>query len=112
MKWSPPRTSGVTPARTTGSSCSAICAAVRSALPGVTSTSPASTTERVAKTSTGCTGCHGRRSSEASRIPAGPKRAPGRIDVAVSNGTPMTAASTPSAVAAACGQRANVRMPV
>jgi len=45
-------------------------------------------------------------------MPAGPKRAPGRIEVAVSKGTPITAASTPSAVGAACGHRANVRMPV
>ena len=45
-------------------------------------------------------------------MPAGPKRAPGRIEVAVSKGTPTTAASTPSAVGAACGHRANVRMPV
>jgi hypothetical protein len=44
-------------------------------------------------------------------MPAGPNRAPGRIDVAVSNGTPMIAASTPSADAT-CGARANVRIPV
>jgi len=79
---------------------------------GVTSRSPPSTTESEPKTSISCTGCHGRSSSEASRMPAGPKRAPGRIEVAVSKGTPITAASTPSAVGAACGHRANVRMPV
>ena len=33
---------------------------------------------------------------EALRIARGPKRAPGRLVVAVSNGTPMTATSTPS----------------
>ena len=44
-------------------------------------------------------------------MPAGPKRAPGRIEVAVSNGTPTIAASTPSADST-YGARANVRMPV
>jgi hypothetical protein len=111
-EWSPPSTIGTTPARTTGSSCSAICAAVRSALPGVTVRSPASTTESAPKTSISFTGCHGRSSSDASRIPAGPNRAPGRMDVAVSNGMPSTAASTPSNVSETWGQRANVRMPV
>ena len=44
-------------------------------------------------------------------MPAGPKRAPGRIEVAVSNGTPTIAASTPAG-SVTCGARANVRMPV
>ncbi len=44
-------------------------------------------------------------------MPAGPKRAPGRIEVAVSNGTPTTATSASSAEVT-CGARANVRMPV
>ena len=84
---------------------------LRAELPGDVLTSPKSANDSEAKTSTCCTGCQGRSSSEASRIPAGPKRATGRIDVAVSNGTPTTATSTPSG-SVTCGARANVRMPV
>ena len=65
----------------------------------------------VKQTSTCWTGCHGRSSSDASRMPAGPKRAPGRIEVAVSNGTPTMATSRPSGELSS-GARANVRMPV
>ena len=38
--------------------------------------------------------------------------APGRKLVAVSNGTPSTAPSTPSRGSCTCGSRANVRIPV
>ena len=43
---------------------------------------------------------------------AGPNRAPGRMVVAVSNGMPSTATSTPSSWSSTNGQRANVRIPV
>ena len=99
------------PAATSGRSPSWICAAVFSALPGVTARSPQSTSDWLANTSMPSGGCHGRSSSEAARIASGPKRAPGRKLVAVSNGTPTTAASTPSG-AVTCGNRANVRTPV
>jgi hypothetical protein len=79
-------------------------------LPGVTSRSPQSTSDWLANTSTSSGGCHGRSSSDAARIASGPKRAPGRKLVAVSNGTPTTAASTPSG-SVRCGSRANVRTP-
>ena len=46
-----------------------------------------------------------------SRMAAGPKRGPGRMLVAVSNGTPRTATSAFSQSVDA-GQRANVRIPV
>ena len=39
-------------------------------------------------------GWYGRRSAEAERIASGPKRAPARKLVAVSNGIPIAAAST------------------
>ena len=50
--------------------------------------------------------------TEYDRIASGPKRAPGRIVVAVSNGTPSTATSTPSSQSATCGHRAKVLIPV
>ena len=74
--------------------------------------SPRSTIESVSNTLTRWAVFHGRSSIDASRIPAGPKRAPGRIVVAVSNGTPMMAASTSVRSSGTCGKRANVRMPV
>ena len=49
-----------------------------------------------ANTSTSSGGWYGRSPIEAPRIASGPKRAPGRRLVAVSNGTPTTATSTPS----------------
>ena len=92
--------SGIAPARSTGSSCAAICSrGAHARCPAWSSRSPRSASESEPKTSTSCAGFHGRSSSEASRIPAGPKRAPGRIEVAVSNGTPRTATSTSSAEA-------------
>ena len=99
------------PAASTGARPAAICAAVRSALPGVTSRSPPSTTESAAKTSMASSGCQGRSSWLCSRIAAGPKRAPARKLVAVSNGTPSTATSAP-AQSVTFGQRAKVRTPV
>ena len=47
---------------------------------------------------------------DAERIDSGPKRAPGRFVVAVSNGIPRTATSTPSG-SSTSGQRANVLTP-
>ena len=75
------------------------------------SMSPQSTTDCVANTSTSSAGWYGRSSADADRIASGPNRVPARKLVAVSNGTPTTATSTPS-TARTCGQRANVRMPV
>jgi hypothetical protein len=111
MEWSPPSTTGRTPDSASGRNASAICAVVRSALPGVTPTSPQSTTDRRANTSTSCAGRYGRRSAEAERMASGPKRGPERKLVAVSKGTPTIAASTPSS-SRTCGQRAKVRIPV
>ena len=87
----PPSTIAVAPAATSGRSPSAICAIVRSALPAVTGRSPASTTERPAKTSTPWTVWNGRSANDADRIASGPKRGPGRKLVPVSNGTPTIA---------------------
>ena len=47
---------------------------------------------------------------DAERIASGPKRAPGRFVVAVSNGMPRTATSTSSGLSTS-GQRANVFTP-
>ena len=99
------------PASITGRSPSSICPAVRSAFPGVMPMSPPSITERVAKTSIAWAVCQGRMSWLWSRMAAGPKRGPGRMLVAVSNGTPSTATSAFSQSVDA-GQRANVRIPV
>ena len=96
-------------AQSTGSSCAAICSAVRSALPGVVCRSPRSAMRARRRRRPSWAGLNGRSSSDASRIPAGPKRAPGRIDVAVSKGTPSTAASTPSGESTAAP--AEARMP-
>jgi len=60
--------------------------------------------------STSCSGLYGRRSEDAERIASGPKRAPERKLVAVSNGSPSTAASTPSR-SVTYGSRMKVRMP-
>ena len=56
------------------------------------------------------TGWYGRSSADADRIPSGPKRAPVRKVVAVSNGIPTTAASTPAS-STTWGSRMNVLMP-
>ena len=50
--------------------------------------------------------------ADAERIASGPNRAPVRKLVAVSKGTPITAASTSSCGSPTCGSRANVRGPV
>src|SRR5947208_10715934 len=67
-------------------------------------------TESASRTSIARAGWYGRSSTDAERIASGPKRAPGRKLVAVSNGTPTAAAST-SARSVTCGSRMNVRTP-
>ena len=57
-----------------------------------------------------CSALYGRRSAEAARIASGPKRAPARKLVAVSNGRPTTAKST-SSMSVTCGSRMKVRIP-
>ncbi len=102
--------SGRAPERTIGSSCSAICPTVRSAFPGVTSTSPRSATESAPKTCARWAALYGRSAIDAERTASGPNRAPGRFVVAVSNGIPSTATST-SAGSSTSGHRANVFTP-
>ena len=82
---------------------------VRSAFPGVTARSPPSSTDRPANTSIACCGCHGRISRLWSRIAAGPKRAPVRKLVAVSNGTPThgDVGVRPVVAVRAAGERAH-----
>jgi hypothetical protein len=53
---------------------------------------------------------YGRSSADSARIWRGPKRAPARLEVPMSNGTPMKAASSPSGDAAA-GNRIIVASP-
>ena len=82
------------------------------ALPGVSSRSPQSDDREARRTRPRrAAGGRAAGSAEAERIASGPNRAPGRKLVAVSNGTPTTATSTPSS-SVTCGQRAKVRTPV
>ena len=110
IEWSPPSTSGVTPARTSGSSAGGDLAG--GAL-GVARRDRRGRRDRRprarANTSTSSGGWYGRRPIEAERIASGPKRAPGRLLVAVSNGTPTAATSTPSRSSRADSARRSAR---
>ena len=62
-------------------------------------------------TSTPRPGLYGRSSTDAERMPSGPKRAPERNETASSVGTPITATSTSSSDSRR-GRRMNVRGPL
>src|SRR5215213_8921979 len=100
IEWSPPSTTGTTPAASTWPTVDSIAACERTGSAGMTGASPKSTTRSSAKASTLTSRC-GPGGELAPRIARGARRAPGRSETRSSIGAPTTATSKPSSPAAA-----------
>ena len=98
IEWSPPSTTGRTPAATTCATVASIAACETSTSAGMTGASPKSTTRRAENASTLASRC-APGGELAPRIARGASRAPGRSDTRSSIGAPTTATSKPASSA-------------
>ena len=98
IEWSPPSTTGSTPAASTWPTVASIAACEVPGSAGITGASPKSTTFSSANASTLTSRC-GPGGELAPRIARGASRAPGRSDTRSSIGAPTIATSNPSSSA-------------
>jgi hypothetical protein len=98
IEWSPPSTTGSTPAASTWATVASIAACEVSTSAGITGASPKSTTRRSENAST-LTSRWGPGGELAPRIARGASRAPGRSETRSSIGAPTIATSNPSSSA-------------
>ena len=98
IEWSPPRTTGITPAASTWPTVASIAACEVTGSAGITGASPKSTTRSSANASSLTSRC-GPGGELAPRIARGARRAPGRSETRSSIGAPTTATSKPASSA-------------